>query len=308
MDGSVVIGVSMNTAAFEAALTRLRNAAVQTVSGALQPLTRSIGSLQSTLSSSTSGVRNWSGQFRSAFLQVQNGAAALAGTMGTTGRRLGQNLISGVVQINGAQGGRRLAQQVLQGFSGVNFRVAGVTAVSGIQSGLSAGSGGISRRAGSLAASVKSAFSGGWYTVGWNISSGIASGLWGGSYLISNAAWWVAQNALSTAKRSLGIRSPSRVFREQVGRMIPAGIAEGVKAGEGRLLGQVTRQSRIVTRQARQQVAPRLTALPGGVPAPVTAGTGQVHVTVETPLYLDSREVARATARQMQRQMLWESM
>lgn len=67
-----------------------------------------------------------------------------------------------------------------------------------------------------------------WYSVGSNICSGIASGINAGwSWLTSRVAS-LASSLLSAAKRALGIRSPSRVFRDEVGENIGLGIAEGV--------------------------------------------------------------------------------
>ena len=66
-------------------------------------------------------------------------------------------------------------------------------------------------------------------SVGYNMASGIANGLYGGSYMITNAAWTVARRALATAKSALGIHSPSKLFRDQVGKMIGEGMAAGIE-------------------------------------------------------------------------------
>lgn len=66
-------------------------------------------------------------------------------------------------------------------------------------------------------------------SVGYNMASGIANGLYGGSYLITNAAWTVARRALATAKSALGIHSPSKLFRDQVGKMMGEGMAAGIE-------------------------------------------------------------------------------
>lgn len=62
----------------------------------------------------------------------------------------------------------------------------------------------------------------------------IVEGLWNG---IKNAKDWIvgkvkefAQGVLDGMKNALGIHSPSRVFRDQVGKFIPQGIAVGIKA------------------------------------------------------------------------------
>lgn len=65
--------------------------------------------------------------------------------------------------------------------------------------------------------------------IGSNIISGIADGLTSGIGKIVSAAKEVARSALDSAKRFLGISSPSKVMRDQVGRFIPEGMADGIK-------------------------------------------------------------------------------
>ena len=67
-----------------------------------------------------------------------------------------------------------------------------------------------------------------WGSIGSNIISGIASGIRNGVSSIISAAQDAAQSALNAAKNFLGIRSPSRRFRDEVGVMITQGIAAGM--------------------------------------------------------------------------------
>lgn len=76
---------------------------------------------------------------------------------------------------------------------------------------------------------IKSAFSDvDWGAVGSDIIEGIASGITGAAKSLANAAANAADNALDWVKEKLDINSPSRVFRDEVGKMIPAGIAVGI--------------------------------------------------------------------------------
>lgn len=75
-----------------------------------------------------------------------------------------------------------------------------------------------------------------------SIGSDIVHGIWNG---ISGAAGWLADKVsgfasgiLDGMKNALGIHSPSRLFRDQVGKYIAQGIGEGFE-GE---MGNVTRQ------------------------------------------------------------------
>lgn len=83
-----------------------------------------------------------------------------------------------------------------------------------------------------------------WGSVGLNIITGIATGIAGAAGRLVTAAVDAANNALNWVKRKLGIHSPSRVFRDQVGEMIGEGMAVGidesaskVRKAAGRLTG-----------------------------------------------------------------------
>lgn len=66
-----------------------------------------------------------------------------------------------------------------------------------------------------------------WSSIGSNIISGIASGLKRGVGTIISAAKSAAASALTAAKKALGIKSPSRRFRDEVGKMMAVGMGEG---------------------------------------------------------------------------------
>ncbi|MBQ6952107.1 MAG: PblA [Clostridia bacterium] len=69
-----------------------------------------------------------------------------------------------------------------------------------------------------------------WGSIGSNIISGIARGISSGASAIVSAAQSAARAALNAAKRFLGIASPSKVMRDQVGKFIPEGMAIGIEA------------------------------------------------------------------------------
>ena len=80
----------------------------------------------------------------------------------------------------------------------------------------------------SIISQVKNAFTSvDWGGVGRNIISGIANGLKGAAGAIVEAAKGAAESALNAAKNFLGIHSPSRVFRDQVGKMMALGMGIG---------------------------------------------------------------------------------
>ena len=67
-----------------------------------------------------------------------------------------------------------------------------------------------------------------WLSLGGNIVKGIAQGILNGAGAIVDAAKGAAMSAFNAAKNALGIHSPSRLFRDEIGRQIDAGIALGV--------------------------------------------------------------------------------
>lgn len=78
--------------------------------------------------------------------------------------------------------------------------------------------------------SIKNVFSKfDWKKIGKDIVDGIANGLKNAVGAVVDAAKEVGESALNGLKNLLGIHSPSRVFRDEVGRNIALGIAEGIK-------------------------------------------------------------------------------
>ena len=70
-------------------------------------------------------------------------------------------------------------------------------------------------------------------TVGHNIVEGLKEGI---SRAWSNLTAWVgdlASNLVAGFKDALGISSPSKIFEDEVGVWIPAGVAEGIEDGMG---------------------------------------------------------------------------
>lgn len=79
-----------------------------------------------------------------------------------------------------------------------------------------------------IISSIKNAFlSVDWLSVGVNIIKGIASGVTSAAGQLVDAAVSAATDALNWVKSKLGIHSPSRVFRDQVGKNIALGIGVG---------------------------------------------------------------------------------
>lgn len=68
-------------------------------------------------------------------------------------------------------------------------------------------------------------------SIGQNIVTGIWNGIQGmGSWLFDKISSWASAMIPSPIKKVLGIFSPSRVMADQIGKWIPAGIAQGIDA------------------------------------------------------------------------------
>ena len=74
-----------------------------------------------------------------------------------------------------------------------------------------------------------------WADIGINIISGIKNGIVGAAGTIADAAKDAAQGALNGVKGLLGIHSPSRVFENEVGKMIDLGLAKGIENNAGQV-------------------------------------------------------------------------
>ena len=133
---------------------------------------------------------------------------------------------------------RNLARRALNAFKGISWGSVGRSVmgliVSGLR-GLASLPGAALRKAGSLA--MKAFTSIAWGSVGRNVVLGIVRGVTAGAGMLFNSLKSLASSALRAAKNALGIESPSKVFRRQVGMNIALGMARGIEDGERSVLG-----------------------------------------------------------------------
>lgn len=73
----------------------------------------------------------------------------------------------------------------------------------------------------------------GFYNVGANLMRGTAAGIVANSSAVEEAARSAVRNAVSGMKTEEKIHSPSRVTRDEVGKMLAAGVAVGINEGSG---------------------------------------------------------------------------
>ena len=90
--------------------------------------------------------------------------------------------------------------------------------------------------------------------IGSAITTGIVAGINAGKSSVITAAVQAAQAAITAAKQALGIRSPSRVFRDEVGLMAMKGLGEGFIQGEKEQAKIIQNASRYLTEASKNGI------------------------------------------------------
>lgn len=144
-----------------------------------------------------------------------------------------------------------------------------------------------------------------WADLGKNIIDGVINGVKNAASSLINVFKDLAKSALDAVKDFFGIASPSKVMRDQVGKMLPAGMAQGVEDGMD------AEEKRIKAAMAR------------GVPTTIdgyikaggsgTAGSAQTaaggggfvqNLTINSPRELSPSETARLNRNAMRQTVL----
>ena len=195
-----------------------------------------------------------------------------------------------------------LASYIIQ--NGPQILQKGVELIGMLVNGLLQSVGLVIGAAGKIIDQLKAAFSKvDWGSVGRNIITGIKNGIANAAHMLADAAKQAARKALDTAKEFLGIASPSKVFRDQVGEMIPAGMAEGIEDGETEVVQSMDRMLGAFTADVDYNL-PSLSSYAQDLGASISANAS-TQITV--PVEIDGREVARATAWYTNEQLAWET-
>lgn len=153
----------------------------------------------------------------------------------------------------------KISSSAASGFSSGSgkTKAAGVKISGFFVTGLSYGSGKAKTAGGKVAkagASGASKEKSGFTTAGKNLSSGIASGITANSGVVSEAARQVIRDAKNAANQEADSHSPSRVFRDEVGKFLPLGVAVGIR----RHTGEVEDASREMSRASVKATAQAL--------------------------------------------------
>ena len=146
-----------------------------------------------------------------------------------------------------------------------------------------------------------------WKSIGSNIVHGIwdgITGLWDG--LVDSVKNSV-NNLWESAKRALGIASPSKKFK-YIGEMTTEGTIEGIEDTQAEMTRTVTDVYGGMADAASVALTRDMGDFEREVSYNVTASGKLPDMTIVVPLTLDGREIARATAWSMGEQLAWEEL
>ena len=148
-----------------------------------------------------------------------------------------------------------------------------------------------------------------WIGVGKDVVNGIIDGLASMGGVLWDAAKNLASKALDSMLNFFDINSPSKRVRAQVGKPIALGMAEGMEEAPG-----IDAASKELSKHALSSLTadvnynlPDVAGYAKSLSAEFTPSY-RASTAITVPLYLDGREVARATAWWTGEQLSWEEM
>lgn len=152
------------------------------------------------------------------------------------GSQFGTGIGGGINSSQGIATGASNAMKMMINASvnslGHDGRNAGSQFGTGVTSGVASHNGAVFNASSNLKASAHNGMSGGYnggYNAGLSIGEGMMSGIYAMAGSVAAAAASIASSAVAAARSTLAINSPSKVFRDQVGRAIPEGMAVGIE-------------------------------------------------------------------------------
>ena len=219
------------------------------ISGIKSTLSSAWSSIKSTASSAWTGIKtSISTAFTSAKTSVTTAATSLKSSLSTAWSSMKTNATQTWTNIKSSVSTAvsNLRSDTTNKVNGIRTSVQ--SAWSSISSATSSAWSGIQSSVSSKWNALKSSMQNtSWYSVGSNICSGIASGINAGWSWLSSTVSNLSRNLLSAAKRALGIRSPSRLFRDEVGQYVSLGMAEGITDTEANVIKAVSDVAKTAT-------------------------------------------------------------
>lgn len=200
--------------------------------------------------------------------------------------KLGMGLIQAIPAIIANLG--NIVQAMIAVFRAINWLNLGSEIITFISSGIKTLATNIPTALKNIATSGWNAFKNiDWSGVGRAVIDGIAAGLRAAGHIITDFLLGLANNALDSIKSFFGIKSPSRVMRDQVGKQIALGMAEGIERNAKYVMDAMTNLEDIAN------VGVNTTNV--GVNGEGGYGSYNQTVNIYSPTELNPSEVARQT-------------
>lgn len=187
----------------------------------------------------STGINSSQGSVTGASLGMTIAAAGQMISMSLKGMTAGQQFGGGISlgiglkqgQVSSSSKGLQSTAKHSVASLGADGRHAGHQFGSGVAGGVSSQGGAVGGASSYLRSVAHANMSGGFnggYNAGLSIGEGMMSGIYAMAGSVASAAAAIADAAVGAARSVLRINSPSKVFRDQIGRAIPEGMAVGI--------------------------------------------------------------------------------
>lgn len=237
VSGNYAQGISESSSLVQSASDFIKSTAIgamSTLNGEGQTAGSNFGGGIST------GINSSQGSVAGASLGMTLAAAGQMISMTFKGMTAGQQFGGGIsLGIGTKQGQVSSSSKGLQSTAkqsvaslGSDGRSAGGQFGGGLASGISSRGGAVGGASSSLKHTANAHLQGGFggaYSAGLSIGEGLSAGIYAMAGSVASAAASIAGAAVSAARSALRINSPSKVFRDQIGRAIPEGMAVGIE-------------------------------------------------------------------------------
>lgn len=188
----------------------------------------------------STGINSSQGSVTGASLGMTIAAAGQMISMSLKGMTAGSNFGGGISlgiglkqgQVSSSSRGLQSTAKQSVASLGADGRSAGGQFGGGLASGISSRGGSVAGASSSLKHTANANLQGGFggaYSAGLSIGEGLSAGIYAMAGSVASAAASIASAAVGAARSALRINSPSKVFRDQIGRAIPEGMAVGIE-------------------------------------------------------------------------------
>ena len=236
VSGNYAQGISESSSLVQSASDFIKSTAVgamNTLNGEGQTAGSNFGGGIST------GINSSQGSVTGASLGMTLAAAGQMISMSFKGMTAGQQFGGGISlgiglkqgQVSSSSKGLQSTAKHSVASLGSDGRNAGHQFGSGIAGGVSSQGGAVGGASSYLRSVAHANMSGGFnggYNAGMSIGEGLSAGIYAMAGSVASAAASIADAAVGAARSILRINSPSKVFRDQIGRAIPEGMAVGI--------------------------------------------------------------------------------